>query len=82
MISKKDIKIMPFTFIIAPILLVSLTLIVFDAYTDIIQEKEFIASLSCQELKVYTDKQTIDSKLYFGNENYLIYAEERLNTLC
>ena len=82
MISKKDVKIMPFTFIIAPILLISLTIIVEDAYNDIIEEKAFIASLSCPELKVYTDKQTIDSKLYFGNENYLIYAEERLNTLC
>ena len=82
MISKKDIKIMPFTFIIAPILLISLTVIVVDAYNGIIEEKTFIASLTCPELKIYTDNQTIESKLYFGNENYLIYAEERLNTLC
>ena len=82
MISKKDIKIMPFTFIIAPILLISLTFIVIDAYNGILEEKTFIASLTCPELMIYTDKQTIESKLYFGNENYLIYAEERLNTLC
>jgi len=82
MISKKDIKIMPFTFIIAPILLISLTFIVIDAYNGILEEKAFIASLTCPELMIYTDKQTIESKLYFGNENYLIYAEERLNTLC
>jgi len=82
MISKKDVKIMPFTFIISPILLVSLTIIMIDAYNDIIEEKEFIANLSCPELKAYADKQMIDSKLYFGNTNYLIYAEERLNTIC
>lgn len=82
MISKKDIKIMPFTFIIAPILLISLTIIVVSAYNDIIEEKAFIAGLTCPELLDYTDKQVIESKLYFGNENYLIYAEERLNTQC
>jgi len=82
MISKKDIKLMPFTFIIAPVLLLSLTFVVFTAYNDMIEEKAFIASLSCPELQDYTEKQTIESKLYFGSENYLIYAEERLHTLC
>lgn len=73
---------MPFTFIIAPILLISLTFVVVTAYNDMIEEKTFIANLSCPELWDYIDKQTIESKLYFGSENYLIYAEERLNTLC
>jgi len=82
MISKKDFKLMPFTFIVAPILLISLTFVVVTAYYDVIAEKEFIASLSCPELMIYTDKQIIESKLYFGNENYLIYAEERLDKLC
>ena len=82
MISKKDFKLMPFTFIVAPILLISLTFVVVTAYYDVIAEKEFIDSLSCPELMIYTDKQIIESKLYFGNENYLIYAEERLDKLC
>ena len=46
MISKKDIKAMPFTFIIAPILLVSLTIVVFVTYNDMMEEKELIVSLS------------------------------------
>lgn len=82
MISRKDIKLMPFTFIVAPILLITMTFVLAVAYNDVIAEKEFIASLSCPELMIYADKQTIESKLYFGNENYLIYAEERLHTLC
>jgi len=82
MISKDDLKLMPFTFIIAPILLISLTIVVVTAYTDMIEEKSFITSLSCLELQNYTEKQIIESKLYFGSENYLIYAEERLHTLC
>jgi len=73
---------MPFTFIITPILLISLTFVVVTAYNDMIEEKIFIAGLSCPELKDYTEKQELESKLYFGSENYLIYAEERLNNLC
>lgn len=82
MISKKDIGQMPFTFIIAPILLVSLTLVVVVSYSEIIEEKEFIVSLSCPELKEYTQNQIIKSKMYFGNEAYLSYAEERYYDSC
>lgn len=82
LISKNDIKLMPFTFIVAPILLISLTFVVVTAYNDMIDEKAFIANLSCPELEDYTEKQIIESKLYFGSENYLIYAEERLHSLC
>jgi hypothetical protein len=55
LIGKKDIRLMPVTFIIAPILLVSLTFVVVTAYGDMIEEKEFIVSLSCPELKEYTN---------------------------
>ena len=82
MITKKDIKIMPFTFIAAPILLVSLTFVVVLTYNDMIEEKEFITSLSCPELKQYTQSQIIESKLYFGNEVYLSYAEELFYDYC
>ena len=82
MISKKDIKNMPFTFLIAPVLLIVLSVVVVNAYHDVLEEKAYIASLSCPELIDYTDKQVIESKLYFGSENYLIYAEERLHSLC
>jgi len=73
---------MPVTFIIAPILLVSLTFVVVTAYADMIEEKEFIVSLSCPELKEYTQNQIIESKLYFGNEVYLSYAEELYYDSC
>ena len=82
MIGKKDIKLMPFTFIIAPILLMSLTFVVFITYNDMIDEKEFIVSLSCIELKEYTQSQIIESKLYFGHDVYLSYAEERFYDSC
>ena len=82
MISINDIKQMPITFIVSPILLVSLTFALITTYDDIIEEKTFIVSLSCPELRDYAENQIIESKLYFGNENYLIYAEERLQTLC
>ena len=73
---------MPVTFIIAPILLVSLTFVVVTAYADLIEEKEYIVSLSCLELKEYTQSQIIESKLYFGNEVYLSYAEELYYDSC
>ena len=73
---------MPVTFIIAPILLVSLTFVVVFAYGDMIEEKEFIVSLSCPELKEYTENQITESKLYFGNEAYLSYAEELYYGYC
>ena len=56
MISKKDVRSMPFTFIVAPILLISLTIVVFVTYNEMIEEKELIVSLSCPELKEYTQK--------------------------
>ena len=49
---------------------------------DLIEEKEFIVSLSCSELKEYTQIQIIESKLYFGNEVYLSYAEELYYGSC
>jgi len=73
---------MPVTFILAPILLVSLTFVVVTAYGDMIEEKELIVSLSCPELKEYTQNQIFESKLYFGNEAYLSYAEERYYGSC
>ena len=82
MISKKDIKLMPFTFIIAPILLVSLTFVVVITYNDMIEEKEFIVGLSCPELKEYTLSQIIESKLYYGHDVYLSYAEELYYGYC
>ncbi len=82
MISKKDIRYMPFTFIIAPILLVSLTFVVVITYSDLIEEKEYIVGLSCPELKEYTQSQIIESKLYFGHDVYLSYAEELFYDSC
>jgi hypothetical protein len=82
MISIKDIRHMPFTFIIAPILLVSLTFVVVITYNDMIEEKEFIVSLSCPELKEYTQNQIIESKLYYGHDVFLIYAEELYYGYC
>jgi len=82
MISKKDIRLMPFTFIIAPILLVSLTFVVVITYDEIIEEKELIVTLSCLELKEYTQIQLIESKLYFGHDTYLSYAEELYYDSC
>ena len=82
MISKKDILHMPFTFIAAPIVLISLTIIIVYTYDEMIQEKEFITGLSCPELKEYTQNQIIESKLYFGHEVYLSYAEDRYFTNC
>ncbi len=73
---------MPFTFIIAPILLVSLTFVVVITYSDMIEEKEFIVSLSCIELKEYTQNQIIESKLYYGHDVFLSYAEELYYDSC
>ena len=82
MISKTDIKLMPFTFIIAPMLLVSLTFVVMINYDEIIEEKELIVTLSCSELKEYTQIQLIESKLYFGHDVFLSYAEEMYYDSC
>ena len=73
---------MPFTFIIAPIVLVSLTFVIVITSSEMIEEKEFIVNLSCPELKVYTQNQIVESKLYFGHEVYLSYAEERYYDSC
>ena len=82
MIRKKDLRNMPFTFIIAPIVLVSLIFVVVITSNEMIEEKEFIVGLSCSELKEYTQSQIIDSKLYFGHQVYLSYAEERYDNSC
>ncbi len=82
MISKKDLKSMPFTFIIAPIVLVSLTFVIVITSSEMIEEKELIVNLSCPELKEYTQDQIVESKLYFGHEVYLSYAEERYYDSC
>ena len=73
---------MPITFIIAPIVLVSLTFVVVITYNDMIEEKEYIVGLSCPELKEYTQSQIIESKLYYGHEVYLSYAEELYYGSC
>lgn len=73
---------MPVTFIIAPVVLISLVYVVLITSNEMIAEKEFIVSLSCPELREYTQDQIIDSKLYFGHEVYLSYAEERYDTSC
>ena len=73
---------MPFTFIIAPIVLVSLTFVIAITSGEMIEEKEFIVNLSCPELKEYTRDQIVESKLYFGHEVYLSYAEERYYDSC
>jgi len=82
MISKMDIKYMPFTFIFGPIFLAFLLVVVVLTYQDFIEEKEFISGLSCPELQKYAQNQVIESKLYFGNEAYLIFAEERYSNTC
>ena len=82
MISKKDLKHMPVTFFIAPIVLVSLIYVILITSNEMIEEKEFILSLSCPELREYTESQIIESKLYFGHEVYLGYAEERYYDSC
>ncbi len=82
MISKKDIRHMPFTFIIAPILLISLTFVILITYDELIEEKELIVSLSCPELKEYTQNQIVESKLYFGHDVFLSYAEELYYGVC
>ncbi len=73
---------MPVTFFIAPIVLVSLIYVILITANEMVEEKEFILSLSCPELKEYTESQIIDSKLYFGHEVYLSYAEERFYDSC
>jgi hypothetical protein len=55
---------------------------VVTAYAEIIEEKELIVSLSCPELKEYTQNQIIESKLYFGHDVFLSYAEERYYSSC
>ena len=73
---------MPFSFIVSPVLLVSLTFVLVTAYGDIIEEKELIVNLSCPDLKEYKENQIFNSKLYFGSEIYLSYAEERYYNYC
>jgi len=82
MITKKDIWLMPVTFIIAPIFMILLVFVASSTYAEIIAEKAFIAGLSCPELEEYAQNQIVESKKYFGNENYLIYAEERYSGIC
>ena len=82
MITKKDIWLMPATFIIAPIFLIFLVFVASTTYAEMIEEKVFIAGLSCPELEDYAHNQVVESKKYFGNEAYLIYAEERYSGLC
>ncbi|NIM25242.1 MAG: hypothetical protein GTN35_01905 [Nitrososphaeria archaeon] len=82
LISKHDIKSMPITFIVSPIVFASLLGLLFLYYGDMMEEKEYIVGLSCPELKQYADEQIIESKKYFGNEAFLIYAEERYSNHC
>jgi hypothetical protein len=82
MITKKDIWLMPVTFIITPIFLIFLVFVVSSTYVEMIEEKIFIAGLSCSELEEYAQKQVVESKKYYGHEVYLIYAEERYSGAC
>lgn len=82
MINKIDIKLMPVTFVIAPIFFAFLIFVVLITYGELMEEKVFIIGLSCTELKEYTLNQVVESKKYFGNEAYLIYAEERYSSTC
>lgn len=82
MITKKDIWLMPITFIIAPTFLLFLVFVAATTYGDMLEEKAFIAGLSCPELEEYRLNQIVESKKYFGNEAYLIYAEERYSGQC
>ena len=82
MISKMDIKRMPFTFIFGPIFLVFLIGVVVITYGEFLEEKEFIFGLSCTELETYAQNQEFESKLYFGNEAYLSLAQERYSSVC
>lgn len=82
MITKKDIWLMPVTFIIGPAFLIFLVFVAANTYGEMLEEKALIAGLSCPELEEYAQNQIIESKKYFGNEAYLIYAEERYSGLC
>ena len=82
LISPKDIKSMPITFVIAPIVLAFLVSMVFISYNDAIAEKEYITNLSCPELRQYSEDQIVESKKYFGNEAFLNYAEELYSIKC
>jgi hypothetical protein len=73
---------MPVTFIIAPIFLAFLIVVVTISSGELIEEKAFISGLSCSELKQYAQDQVVESKYYFGNEAYLIYAEELYSGTC
>ena len=73
---------MPITFIFAPIVIATLLGLLFLYYNDMLEEKEYIVGLSCPELKQYADNQIIESKKYFGNEAFLVYAEERYSIFC
>lgn len=73
---------MPVTFIIAPAFLIFLVFVASVSYSELLEEKAFIANLSCPELEEYANNQVVESKKYFGNEAYLIYAEERISGLC
>ncbi len=73
---------MPVTFFIAPVVLISLIYVILLTSNEMIEEKEFIFSLSCPELREYTESQIIESKLYFGHDVYLSYAEERYYESC
>lgn len=82
MITKQDIRVMPFTFIAAPVLLISMSFILVVTYNEMIEEKIYIVNLSCPELEQYTQVQEVESKLYNGHEVYLKFAQERYNNLC
>jgi len=82
MITKKDVWLMPVTFIIAPTFLIFLVFVASTTYAEMLEEKAFIVGLSCHELEEYAINQIVESKKYFGNEAYLIYAEERYSGLC
>ena len=73
---------MPITFIVSPIVFTTLLALLFFYYGDMVEEKEYIVSLSCPELKQYAEEQVIESKKYFGNEAFLVYAEERYSIYC
>ena len=82
LLTKQEIRLMPFTFIAAPVVIIAMSLILVVTYNEMIDEKIYIVNLSCPQLQEYTQVQQFESKLYHGHEAYLKFAQERYKNLC